>query len=242
MNAIKMENVSLTYNLYSKITIRQKLSLQKSKPKQVVALKNINLEIHNGEVLGIIGPNGSGKSTLLKVISRIIEPDNGRCVIRGRVSPLLGLGNGFNPELDAIRNTYLNGLLLGFKKKELDSKLEQIIEFSELNGFVEQPVKTYSTGMRARLAFSIAAHLEPDILLIDEILGVGDVAFQKKSFAKIKEIIEGQATVLLVSHSIVSLTKLASRVLWLDKGQVRACADKSEVLEQYTEFYQSGGR
>ena len=234
--AIEVNNVSLSFCLYKKRNLKQTIIKRdiKNRSELFKALNNISFSVNKGDVLGIIGPNGCGKSTLLRVIGGILKPDSGTVRINGSVSPLLGLGGGFNIELDGIDNIYLNGLLLGFKKVALDKELENIVNFAELGDFINQPVKTYSSGMKARLGFAIAAHLEPDILLIDEILGVGDIKFQKKSFAKIKEIIKGNATVILVSHNQSVLTELSNQVLWMDKGAVVDIGEPGKVLAGYT--------
>lgn len=234
--AIEVNNVSLTYRLYKKRNLKHSIIKRDLVNKNVLfnALNNISFSVKKGEVFGIIGPNGCGKSTLLRVIAGILKPDSGSVVVNGHVSPLLGLGSGFNIELDGIDNIYLNGLLLGFKKADLDKKMESIVGFAELGEFISQPVKTYSSGMKARLGFAIAAHLEPDILLIDEVLGVGDINFQKKSSAKIKEIINGNSTVILVSHNQAVLKELSSEVMWMNKGTAVMIGEPEAVLAEYT--------
>lgn len=234
--AIEVNNVSLTYRLYKKRNLKHSIIKRDLINKNVLfnALNNISFSVKKGEVFGIIGPNGCGKSTLLRVIAGILKPDSGCVVVNGHVSPLLGLGSGFNIELDGIDNIYLNGLLLGFKKADLDKKMESIVSFAELGEFISQPMKTYSSGMKARLGFAIAAHLEPDILLIDEVLGVGDINFQKKSSAKIKEIIKGNSTVILVSHNQVVLKELSNEVMWMNKGTAVMIGEPEVVLAEYT--------
>ena len=234
--AIEVNNVSLTYRLYKKRNLKHSIIKRDLANKNVLfnALNNISFSVKKGEVFGIIGPNGCGKSTLLRVIAGILKPDSGSVIVNGHVSPLLGLGSGFNIELDGIDNIYLNGLLLGFKKADLDKKMESIVSFAELGEFISQPVKTYSSGMKARLGFAIAAHLEPDILLIDEVLGVGDINFQKKSSAKIKEIIKGNSTVVLVSHNHAVLKELSNEVMWMNKGTAVMTGEPGAVLAEYT--------
>jgi len=197
------------------------------------ALRNINFDLHRGEVLGVIGSNGSGKSTLLRSIGGIYQADEGSIQITGSVSALLSLGTGFKDDLSGIENLYLNATVLGFSKQEIDEQLEAIIDFSELNDFIYEPVKNYSSGMKARLGFAIAVHLKRDIMLVDEILGVGDFKFRQKSSAKIKELISGGRTVILVSHSMDSIKNYCTKCLWIDKGVQRAFGEPEEVVEQY---------
>ena len=177
------------------------------------ALKDVNFEVKEGEVLGIIGKNGAGKSTLLKILSRITLPTGGRAELRGRVSSLLEVGTGFHPELTGRENVYLNGTILGMSKKEIDSKFDEIVDFSGIEKFIDTPVKRYSSGMAVRLAFAVAAHIEPEILLIDEVLAVGDLRFQQKCLGKIKEISGQGRTIIFVSHNMPSITSLCKRCL-----------------------------
>ncbi len=200
------------------------------------ALKNINFHVNNGEVLGVIGRNGSGKSTLLKLLSGLIAPDHGQFIIRGDRPVLLTLGAGFQSELSGIDNVYLNGLLLGYKKAEIDEKLEEIIEFSELGEFVNKPVRTYSSGMRARLGFSIAITLDPQILLLDEVLGVGDVAFREKCKDMIMRKIQNNKTVILVTHSDSMLRNMCQRAVWIHAGEQMAFGDAVSVANEYSAF------
>lgn len=200
------------------------------------ALKNINFHVNNGEVLGVIGRNGSGKSTLLKLLSGLIAPDHGQFIIRGDRPVLLTLGAGFQSELSGIDNVYLNGLLLGYKKAEIDEKLEEIIEFSELGEFVYKPVRIYSSGMRARLGFSIAITLDPQILLLDEVLGVGDVAFREKCKDMIMRKIQNNKTVILVTHSDSMLRNMCQRAVWIHAGEQMAFGDAVSVANEYSAF------
>ncbi|MCM3443790.1 ABC transporter ATP-binding protein [Metabacillus halosaccharovorans] len=201
------------------------------------ALKGIDFEVKKGEVLGIIGRNGSGKSTLLKLFSGLISPDKGSYVLNGDQRPvLLSLGTGFQSELSGIENIYLNGLLLGQKKQDIDKRLEEIIEFSELGDFVYKPVRTYSSGMKSRLAFSIAITLDPEILLIDEVLGVGDAAFQKKCKDVILQKIKEERTVILVAHSSSLVKSLCDRVVWIHQGEQKAVGDTKEIVKEYDLF------
>jgi lipopolysaccharide transport system ATP-binding protein len=200
------------------------------------ALKDVSFEIKKGEIVGIIGMNGAGKSTLLKVLSRITEPTLGRALIRGRVSSLLEVGTGFHPELTGRENVYLNGTILGMRKKEIDLKFEEILEFSGVEKFIDTPVKRYSSGMKVRLAFSIGAHLEPEIMIIDEVLAVGDVAFQKKCLGKMETIGGEGRTVLFVSHNMSSITRLCERAILLDGGRIVADGPCDQVVSKYLAY------
>lgn len=198
------------------------------------ALKDINFEVKRGEVLGIIGGNGAGKSTLLKILSQITPPTTGEIVMRGRVGSLLEVGTGFHPELTGRENIMLNGAILGMKKREIEKKFDEIVEFSGIDKFLDTPVKRYSSGMYVRLAFSVAAHLEPDILIVDEVLSVGDVEFQKKCIGKMKDIATSQdRTVLFVSHNMGAITSLCQRCILLDKGKIKEEGETSKVVESY---------
>lgn len=198
------------------------------------ALKNITFDVFPGEVLGIIGPNGSGKSTLLKILSRITPPTTGQAVIRGRLASLLEVGTGFNPELTGQENLYLNGAILGMSKREIDSKFNQIVEFSGVSEFINTPVKRYSSGMYVRLAFAIAAHLEPEILLIDEVLAVGDSEFQKKCLQKMDDITtSGKRTILFVSHNMSAVKNLCKRCLVLNKGEIVFMGSTDDAISYY---------
>lgn len=197
------------------------------------ALKDINFEVKEGEVLGIIGKNGAGKSTLLKILSQISEPTSGRIEIRGRVASLLEVGTGFHPELSGRENIYMNGTILGMTRKEIDLKLDEIIDFSGVEKFIDTPVKFYSSGMKVRLGFSVAAHLEPEILIIDEVLAVGDFEFQKKCLGKMKEVAGQGRTVMFVSHQMDAVTRLCSRVLVLKNGEVYYNGVPSTGIKKY---------
>ena len=206
---------------------------QKIKKETFVALKNLNIEINSGEVVGILGLNGAGKSTLLKVISGIIKPTKGKVVLSGSMAPLIELGAGFDIELTGKENIFLNGSLLGFSRKELEEKMESIVEFSELGEFIDVPLKNYSSGMYARLGFSIATIYNPDILIIDEVLSVGDFRFQEKSFNKIKEMISSGTTVLFVSHDIDKIKMLCEKVIWLEKGEIIKIGGAEQICDTY---------
>ena len=197
------------------------------------ALNDVSFEIKRGEIVGVIGKNGAGKSTLLKILSRIVEPTKGEAIVKGNVSSLLEVGTGFHPELTGRENLYLNGALLGMKSDEIDRKFDEIVKFSGIDRFIDTPVKRYSSGMYVRLAFSIAAHLEPDILLIDEVLAVGDIEFQRKCLGKMDEVSKGGRTVLFVSHNMGSIGRLCKTAMLLEGGRVVQQGDVDKVITQY---------
>jgi lipopolysaccharide transport system ATP-binding protein len=197
------------------------------------ALTDISFDVKEGEVIGIIGRNGAGKSTLLKILSKITEPTTGRIEIRGRVSSLLEVGTGFHPELTGRENVYLNGTILGMSKKEINRKFDEIVEFSGIKKFMDTPIKRYSTGMKVRLAFSVAAHLEPEILMIDEVLAVGDAEFQKKCLGKMENVGKQGRTVFFVSHNMPAISRLCERVILLDEGKIIADGPAKEIISNY---------
>lgn len=197
------------------------------------ALKDLSFEIKHGEVVGIIGRNGAGKSTLLKILSRITKPTEGYARINGRVGSLLEVGTGFHPELTGRENIYLNGAILGMKKAELDRKFDEIVAFAEIEKFLDTPVKRYSSGMYVRLAFAVAAHLEPEILVVDEVLAVGDAQFQKKCLGKMGEVAKKGRTVLFVSHNMAAVQRLCTRAMWLDKGEIIEDGEAGQVVSSY---------
>ncbi len=199
------------------------------------ALRDVSFEVKRGEVVGIIGRNGAGKSTLLKILSRITDPTSGRVVINGRVGSLLEVGTGFHPELSGRDNIYMNGTILGMTKAEIDRRFEEIVDFSGVEKFLDTPVKRYSSGMKVRLAFAVAAHLDPEILIVDEVLAVGDAEFQAKCFGKMEQASSHGRTVLLVSHSLPSIENLCSRAILIDKGIVIKDATSSEVIKEYVD-------
>ncbi len=200
------------------------------------ALKNVNISINQGEIIGLIGPNGAGKSTLLKILNRITEPTSGEVVIKGKISSLLEVGTGFHPELTGRENVFFSGAILGMKHKEIAEKFEDIVTFAEMEQFIDTPVKRYSSGMHVRLAFSVAAHMEPDILLIDEVLAVGDISFQKKCLAKIQEVAKrDNRTILFVSHNLEAVQGLCDRSVYLDHGQVKMIGPTEDVIKTYLE-------
>jgi lipopolysaccharide transport system ATP-binding protein len=204
------------------------------------ALKDISFDVQPGEVVGIIGRNGAGKSTLLKILSRIIEPTSGRATFRGRIGSLLEVGTGFHPELTGRENIYLNGSILGMLRREIDRKFDEIVEFAEIERFLDTPVKRYSSGMYVRLAFAVAAHLEPEILLVDEVLAVGDAQFQKKCLGQMESIARGGRTVMFVSHQMSAVQRLCKQCLLFDKGRLDSYGPKNEVIAQY--LSRSAGR
>ncbi len=207
---------------------------RESSEEEFWALKDVNFEVPHGEIFGVVGQNGSGKSTLLKILSRIVQPTTGSVTLHGRVSSLLEVGTGFHPELTGRENIYFNGSMLGMSKKEISRKFNEIVEFSEVERFIDTPVKFYSSGMYVRLAFSVAAHLDPDILILDEVLAVGDASFQKKSLAKIISTMREGKTVLFVSHSMGSVRQLCKNGIYLDHGEVLFCGPVDELIENYS--------
>jgi len=202
-------------------------------PDVIWALRNVSFDVAEGEALGIIGRNGAGKSTLLKILSRITEPTAGEVKLYGRVGSLLEVGTGFHSELTGRENIYLNGAILGMRKAEIDRKFDEIVAFSEIEKFLDTPVKRYSSGMYVRLAFAVAAHLEPEILLVDEVLAVGDAAFQKKCLGKMGDVAKGGRTILFVSHNTSAIQALCTRCLWIDKGGIRMDGQTHRVVTEY---------
>ena len=239
--SIELQNVSLTFEVVNdridtlKESIIRTLRHNKSKKTKFKALDDVSFKIYQGEKIGVIGYNGAGKSTLLKVITGIYPPDNGKVITKGKISPLLSLGAGFDYNYSGRKNIYLNGAVLGYDKNFLHEKEKEIIEFSELEDFIDFPIKNYSSGMLAKLGFSIATIVNPDILIIDEILSVGDVNFHKKSADKIRSLMEGGTTVLLVSHSIPQIREICDKAIWIDKGKVREIGEVNKVCDNYLE-------
>ena len=245
MSIIKVENLSKKYTILHRrdggrhyLTLRDELTNlifgRRSTKEDVWVLKNMSFQIEPGEIVGIIGPNGAGKTTLLKVLTKITPPTEGRAIINGRVGSLLEVGTGFHPELTGRENIYLNGAILGMKKKEIERKFNQIVDFAGIEKFLDTPAKRYSSGMFVRLAFSVAAHLEPDVLLVDEVLAVGDAEFQKKSLGRMKEITENaQRTILFVSHNMDAVRSLCDRVILIDKGRIKYIGDVREGIDKY---------
>lgn len=207
---------------------------KKLKYRDFWPLKDVSFEVKKGEVVGIIGRNGAGKSTLLKIISGIMKPVNGKVTVNGRIVPMLELGSGFDFDLSGRENIYLNGAILGYSKEFLDSKYDEIVEYSELEEFINMPIRNYSSGMLMRLAFSIATVVEPEILIVDEILAVGDANFQEKSKKRMLELMSGGTTVLFVSHSIQDIRKMCKKVVWLEDGYVKMCGLADAVCDAYS--------
>jgi lipopolysaccharide transport system ATP-binding protein len=206
---------------------------ENSNKKRFLALNNISLTVKQGEVLGILGHNGAGKSTLLKILARITQPSSGYAEVYGRVGTLLEIGTGFHPDLTGMENVYLNGAILGMREKEIKSKLDEIIAFSGIEQFIHTPVKYYSSGMTVRLAFSVASHLEADIIFLDEIWGAGDLDFAQKSIRKMKEMVKSGKTVLIISHDLTILSDLSTRCLWMKKGQIVSDGAPDKVIDEY---------
>ena len=240
-NMIEINNVSMKFNLGIEkgFSLKQwfvDLGKHKKKEKnEFWALKNINLNIKKFEVVWFVGSNGAGKSTLLKVVAGVMKPTEGNVFAYGNICPMIELGAGFDSQLTARENIYLNGAVMGYSKKLIDQKFDEIVEFSELKEFLDVPVQNFSSGMVARLAFSIATIVNPEILIVDEILSVGDIAFQAKSEAKMLEMIGGGTTVLFVSHSVEQIKKMCDRVIWLDHGKMVKMGGK-EICDEYIEF------
>lgn len=236
--SIEINDVSMKFNLgQEKIDNLKEYVIKFVKGKLLYkefwALKDINVSINKGEVFGIVGLNGSGKSTLLKIIAGVMKPTKGHINVNGSMAPLIELGAGFDPNLTGRENIFLNGAILGFSKAYMKEKYDEIVEFSELDQFIDVPIKNYSSGMRSRLGFSIAVFMEPEILIVDEVLSVGDYKFQEKSFKKMQEIINKGITVIFVSHSINQVKKICGRVMWLEKGKIRAIGDTENICEKF---------
>ncbi len=237
--AITVKDVKIRYRYLKKISlIKSMFSLKKfAKTEYFEAVKGISFEVKKGQILGIVGKNGSGKSTMLKAIAGIFSADEGYIDLHGNSVSLLSIGVGFKNALTGRENIYLSGMLLGFDREQIDDKIDEIIEFSELGQFIDRPVKTYSSGMYSKLAFSITAILETEIMLIDEVLSVGDAKFKKKSFEKMKSLIENKdRTVLIVSHSTETLQKLCDNILWIHDGEMKMMGTTEEVLPEYNKF------
>lgn len=234
--AITLENVSKYYKLYDTNAHRLREALHpfgKKYHKEFYALKNINLTISKGEILGVVGKNGSGKSTLLKLVSSVLTPNSGKISVNGRVSALLELGSGFNPEFTGIQNIFFYGTIMGLSRREMEKQLNNILSFADIGEFIYQPLKTYSSGMKARLGFAVAVHTDPEILILDEVLSVGDVLFQRKCYAKMEEFFKGGKTILYVSHSTNSVNELCNRAVLLHEGGIILDADAKTVTDAY---------
>ncbi len=238
-NAIEIRNLSKMYKLYNKPSDRLRDSLglsRKKRYKEHYALQNINFDIHEGECVGIIGTNGSGKSTILKIITGVLSPTEGTVTVNGRISALLELGAGFNPEYSGMENIYLNGTMLGFSEEEIDSRLDEILSFADIGDFVNQPVKTYSSGMFVRLAFAVAINIDPEILVVDEALSVGDVFFQSKCYHKFEEFKKQGKTILFVSHDLGSVSKYCDRVILLNQGEMLDEGTPKAMVDMYKQL------
>lgn len=238
MNMIEINNITMDFKVQKEQIQSLKeylVNLFKGKVtyESFRALNNVDINIKKGEVVGIVGRNGAGKSTLLKAIAGVLTPTKGKVNINGVIAPMLELGAGFDQDLTARENIYLNGAILGYSKEFLESKYDQIVEFSELAEFIDQPVRTFSSGMMMRLAFSIATIVEPEILIVDEILSVGDAHFKAKSENRMRELMAGGTTVLMVSHALPQIRDLCNRVIWLEKGKVKMDGDTQTICDEY---------
>jgi len=236
--AIILDNITVRYRKpESKIGTFKEFAIQilrgNLRYKEFTALQDISLKVYEGEIIGIVGRNGAGKSTLLKVVSRVLIPTEGRVRLTGQVSPLLELGAGFHPELTGIENIFLNGALLGHTRRDIETRLDEIIEFAELESFINSPLRTYSTGMMARLGFSIATTWKPDILILDEILAVGDENFRRKCGVRMNKFKDEGTTILLVSHNADNIESMCSRAIWLDRGEIKVEGSTKEVINFY---------
>ena len=243
---IKVDNVSMRFNLgieknnsIQQIVVdsfspaKRRERRERKKKNEFWALRDISFEVKRGEVIGFVGTNGAGKSTLLKIVAGVMKPTKGTVAVGGNICPMIELGAGFDSDLTARENIYLNGSVMGYNKKFLDSKYDEIVDFAELHDFMEVPVKNFSSGMVARLAFSIATIVDPEILIVDEILSVGDAAFRQKSERKMKSMITGGTTVLYVSHSTESIKALCNRVVWINRGEMVKIGEPKEVCNEY---------
>lgn len=235
--AVTVKDLHISYRGLKKTSIRASWKHFGDKVEVFEALKGVSFEIEEGKILGIIGQNGAGKSTMLRAIAGIFSPDKGSIDLHGRTISLLSIGVGFNRKLTGKENIYLSGMLLGFSEEEIAAKEKEIIEFADIGDFIKKPVKTYSSGMYSKLAFAITAILETDIMLIDEVLSVGDAKFKEKSYNKMKELIsDTHRTVIIVSHSLDTISELCDEVLWLEKGEVIMKGSAEEVIPKYQEF------
>lgn len=235
-NAIEVRNMTKKFNVYydKANTLKEKLMFWNRSNKEVrTILKDINIDIKKGETVALVGVNGSGKSTLLKLMTKIIYPTNGTVETKGKLTSLLELGAGFHQDFSGRENIYFNASIFGLSKKEIDKRLNDIIEFSELKEFIDNPVRTYSSGMYMRLAFSVAINVDADILLIDEILAVGDQHFQDKCFKKLEELRDSDKTIVIVTHNLESIKKLCNRAIWINKGEVKKDGNCKDVIEEY---------
>jgi ABC-type polysaccharide/polyol phosphate transport system ATPase subunit len=240
MTVINFNHVTKTYQLGGQGGLRETMMklatglVKKGDHRKLFhALEDVSFEVEQGEALGLVGRNGAGKTTALKLLSRVTYPTKGHISVKGRTSALIELGAGFHPDLSGAENIYLNGSILGLKRAEIAAKFDEMVAFSGLEKFLDTPIKRYSSGMYARLAFSVAAHVDPDVLLVDEVLSVGDAIFQEKSLNKMKQFREQGKTIVFISHNMVAVQNMCSRVIWLDHGKIRACGTPEDVISQY---------
>ena len=238
--AIQLDNVTVRFRIpHEKIPTLQEYAIRWLKRRSVSftdfnALDNISFSIKQGETVGIVGANGAGKSTLLKVISRVIRPTQGRVFLRGRIAPLLELGAGFDYEMTGRENIFLNGAVLGFSRKEMATRLNRIVEFSGISDFIDAPIRTYSSGMVARLGFAVATDIQPEVLIIDEVLSVGDEKNKQKSSARISQYHNNGSTILIVSHNSTAIKQLCDRVIWLERGSIKMVGNANNIVDQYS--------
>jgi ABC-2 type transport system ATP-binding protein/lipopolysaccharide transport system ATP-binding protein len=236
--AVELENVGVSYRISTEhyFTFKEymiRLLQGKVEHRYFWALRNVNLTVYRGEAFGLIGHNGAGKSTLLKLVARVLRPTEGRVVVHGQVAPLLEFGAGFHPELTGRENVFLNGAMLGFSRQEMEEKFRRIVDFAELWDFIDAPLRTYSSGMSARLGFAVATDIQPDILIVDEVLAVGDESFQRKSAARMNSFREQGATILLVSHNMDTIEAMCHRSAWIDHGEIKFVGDTRQAIEAY---------
>jgi ABC-type polysaccharide/polyol phosphate transport system ATPase subunit len=238
-HVIKLKNVSKRYKLYSNKkhqAVEAIFPFMKKYHKDFYSIRDFNLDVAKGDILGVVGRNGCGKSTLMKLVSSVIQPTKGSIEVKGNLVPLLELGSGFHREFTGYENIYFYTAILGYPKSEIKKKAEEIIEFADLGEFIHQPLKNYSSGMKARLAFSVSVMIEPDILILDEVLSVGDAAFKEKSFEKINQFFESRKTILFVSHSMDAIKKLCNRAILIDKGELIMDGKPEEVTKAYKQL------
>lgn len=239
---IDVSNVTKQYKLYGKPFDRLKEALhpfKKKYHKSFKALSDVSFEIRKGEIVGILGTNGSGKSTILKIITGLLNPTEGTVSVNGKISALLELGAGFNHDMTGLENIYLNGTMMGLSRQDVDEKLNDILNFADIGDFIYQPVKTYSSGMFARLAFAVSINVEPDILIVDEALAVGDMFFQEKCYEKMKQMVRNGSTILFVSHSLPAIRNFCSRAIWIEKGILKDQGKADEICDKYKAFLES---
>ena len=243
--SVEVNDLSKVYHLYNKSSdrLRETFSIKKKKySKDHYALRDINLSIKHGESVGIVGTNGSGKSTLLKLITGVVTPTTGEIKTKGKIAALLELGAGFNPEYTGIENIYLNGTMMGYTEEEMEKRVPGIVDFADIGEFIHQPVKSYSSGMFARLAFAVSINVEPDILIVDEALSVGDTRFQVKCIDKMRELQESGTTILFVTHAIEQIKRFCTRAIWIKNGEVVEDGEASQVVDLYDNFMKYGER